>query len=1075
MGSVETVSVLMTDLVGSTALEARVGAVAAHAIRLEYFGLIRSAVQDAGGRDVKNTGDGLMAVFPSATAGVSCAASLQQRFDERNKSARERLLVKVGLSSGDATLADDGDYFGMPVIEAARLCDRCSGGQILANELVAHLAGGRGHAFSPVGSLELKGLPEPLPAVEVVWERQAERSLVPLPPELAAQEPGGLVGRHAQISRLRELTAASASGERRLLLLSGEPGIGKTFLATRAALEAGAQGAVVLLGGCARELAEPYGPWVQALSHLVEHAPEEFLQAHVERHGGELARLVPGLRARIPGLPEGRSTDSQTARYLLWGAVLGIVRAAAEQDPLVLILDDLHWADEPTLLLLQYVLSQAQQMRALIIGIYHDAELTRGQGPSELLADLRREPGVEQLALGGLDQAETAELVERMDAGRPSQDGQDIMRDTEGNPFFVCELLRYLAQAGPEGQRLPQSLREVIGRRMDRLGDDGRRVLTIAAVAGQRFDLSLLADVTERSQDELLAVLEQAAGASMLTESASMPGRFWFAHALLVQVLYEDLGTTRRARLHRRFARALADALGEDMGARTGEVAFHWANAVTPVDPGEAVSYAGLAGDRALAQLAPEEALRWFTFALDLIGEGGEPRQRCDLLIGLGEAQRQTGDPAYRQVLLEASGLASGLQDADRAARAALANSRDRASVYGEVDTERIDALDRALALAQSADPARRATLISLESIELRYDRDHARQRALAAEALELARNAGDTATMAQVLRDYVHAFGAPEETGRLREMAEELARSAQISRDPALSFWASDLALSMSVQMGDVARAETLLAELSSIASELGLPTLRWFASYPAAGWAIMRGRLARGEELAEQALAIGKAAGQPDAVIVHGSQVTQIRIYQGRGDEVIRPLRQAITTNPRLPAGRAALAAGYCWLGRPAEAAAILDEAAKDGFDEMSWDQVRMVALALYADAASQAGVPHAAEMLYRLLEPWTDQVIWNGVVGYGLCRTYLGLLAATLGWDQRADEHLAIACEFHETKDMPLWAARSHLGWAENLARRGEAQRAHSEAARALELAAEHGYTAFEPRASAIVAGS
>jgi class 3 adenylate cyclase len=1090
VGSVETVTILITDLVGSTELESRVGAVGAHAIRVDHFELIRSAVEEAGGRDVKNTGDGLIAVFGSATAGVSCATAVQQRFDGRNRSARERLMVKVGLSAGDATLAEDGDYFGMPVIEAARLCDRCAGGQILANELVTHLAGGRGHTFKPVGALDLKGLPEPLATVEVVWERQAEGWLVPLPPPIQEEPSGALVGRAAEMLRLRESFAEVISNKRRLALLAGEPGMGKTCLATHMALEARSQGAVVLLGRSEAELAVPYGPWVEALSHLVEHAPEEFLQAHAEAHGGELTRLVPSLRMRIPGLPEVRGTDPETERYLMWGAVLGILREAAERDPLVLVLEDLHWADKSTLLLLKHVLARSQGMRALIIGTYRDSDLHRDHPLAAVLADLRREEGVERLAIGGLGQQQIAELMERAAGQDLGQAGielsQEILRETGGNSFYIGELLRYLLDTGvifrPENGpviirgdrsdlRLPQSVRELVGRRIERLGDKTRAMLTAAAVIGRQLDLGLLADVIERAEDELPELLKQAVALSVLSEPASAPGTFSFAHFLISRTLYVDLGATGRALLHRRVAEALEELLGDDPGVRVGELARHWAKAA-PFDRGKAVTYATLAGERALAELAPHEAVRLFTQALDLLGGGGDAGQRCDLLIGLGEAQRQIGEPACRLVLLEASQLASGLQDADRAARAALANYRGHASVFWEVDQERLDALDRAIELGQSANPARRATLISRESLELQYDRDHTRRRALAEEALELARQVGDAHTLAQVLRDYIDAVGAPDTAEHLRILAAELAESARASRDPALEFWAAHVALRMSVQSGDVGRAEALLLELESASDELGQPTLSWYASYLAAGWAIMRGELTRGERLAERALAIGNEAAQPDAIMVHGAQLTHLRLCQGRGEEVIATLEQAVAANARIPAWRAGLAAGYCWLGRHAEAAAIVEEAVSDGFDDIPWDHVRMVALALYSEAASQTGSADAAALLYELLEPWAGQVIWNGATGYGLARTYLGLLAATLGWNSRADEHFAIACEFHETKDMPLCAARSHLGWAENLVLRGEHQRARGEARRTLELSRKHGYAVIEPRANAIV---
>ncbi len=1078
----------MTDLVGSTALETRVGADLAHEIRVEHFELIRGAVEETGGRDVKNTGDGVLAVFDSATAGMSCAAAVQQRFDWRNRSAREQLLVKVGLSAGDATVAEDGDCFGMPVIEAARLCARCAGGQILAKDLVAQLAGGRGHTLKPVGSVELKGLPEPLTAVEVIWARRAQDYLIPLPPPFQQAPPMALAGRGEEARRLREMCAGAISGDPRLALLSGEPGSGKTSLASQVALEAHSQGAVVLLGRCEQELAVPYGPWIEALSHLVDQAPEAFLQSHVERHGGELSRLTPGLAARIPGLPAARSSDPETERYLLWAAVLGILRQAAEQDLLVLVLDDLHWADKTSLLLLRHILAHGQGMRALVVGL-SDAGLKDDHPLSAMLADLGSEQGVERMTLGGLSQQEIVELMEHAAHEELDQAGLELAEElwqvAGGNPFYTGELLRELLETRvvyrqEDGQLVIRStlaeldqrlgIREILGRRIARLGDDARTVLTAAAVIGRQFQLGLLVRVTGAAEDELLELLERATAAALLCESAESPGTFSFAHAIISHVLYQDADTSTRARLHRRVAEALGEVLGSQPGGRASELAGHWANAVTPADAGKALAYAEMAGAHALGNLAPHEALRWFTRAIELLGADGDAAQRCDLLIGFGEAQRQIADPGYRQTLLEASQLAFGLRDADRAGRAALANNRGHASVFGAPDHARSQALDQALELGQSANPARHATLISLASLELQSDREHSRRLALAEQALELARNLADARALAQVLLNYIGAVGPMDSVDRLRALVDELADCARAARDPALEFWATHQALTASAQSGEVEDAEHLLADLESAAAELAQPTLSWFARFPAAGWAIMRGELAHGERLAEQALEIGAGAGQPGAGTVHAVQLAQLRFYQGRGEEVIATLQDAVTANPGVPGWRAALAAGYSWLGQRTEAAALVEQAASQGF-ETPWDQFRMVALALYAEAAAQAGVTDAAAKLYELIEPWADQVIWNGVAGYGLCRTYLGLLAAALGWEQRADEHLAIAGEFHETKDMPMWAARCHLGWAESLAVRGESQRARSEALRAVELSREHGYAVIEQRAAAI----
>ncbi len=1094
MSSVETITILITDLVGSTGLESRIGPGAADELRNEHFDLLRGAFEDSGGREVKNTGDGLIAAFESAVAAVSCAVSVQQRFERRNRSSDEQLLIKVGLSVGDAT-ATNGDYFGMPVIEAARLCDRATGGQILAKEMVAHLAGGRdGHAFNAVGALELKGLQEPLPAVEVAWELLGEEGpSLPLPLRLQEMPPGGFVGRAAESARLRELFSQSSLGECHLVLVSGEPGIGKTRLSTHAALEARSKGAVVLYGRSDEELTIPYGPWIEALTHYVEHGPEPVLRAHVERHGGELARLVPALTERLENVPPPRETDQDTERYLLWGAVVGLLREASAEEPIVLVLDDLHWADKPTLLLLKQVVSQGQGMPVLILAAYRESDLTRGHPLAEVVADLHREQGVERIILKGLAQPDIVEILERAAGQDLDEDGvelsRELHRETDGNPFYTGELLRHLLESGTLYQQedgrwtvvgalselgLPQSVREVVGRRIERLGEEARKALSVAAVIGREFDSDLLLEVTERSEDELLELLEEAVAASVLTESASIPGRFSFAHALINHTLYEDLGTTRRARVHRRIAAALEELLGSKPGARVSELAHHWMKATTNVDLPKALSYARQAGERALSELAPDEAVRWYSHALELQNDGPDvdAAERCDLLIGLGQAQRQAGEPAFRDTLLEASRLASNLGDADRAAQAAIANNRGLVSVFGEIDEERLQALERALELDGFANPARCARLISLQTMELQFDPDRERRRSLAEEALALARDVGEPRTLSYVLRDHFNAFWAPDTLELRRATVRELVETAADIDDPALRGWAAYCEATVRAESGELEAADAAAQRLREIAEELGEPNLRWFSRYYDACLALLRGDLVTAERLGDEAFKIGNDAGQPDAFMIYSGQLVAVPLFQGRVEEIVDMVEDGVEFNPGIAVWRAGLAAIYCWLGRESDGLSIVEEAAKDGFDHVSWDQVRLTALALYAEAAAQADAKDAAAILYELIEPWGDQITWNGATTYGHASMYLGLLAGTLGWDERADEHFAVACELQEQKGLPLWVAYSRLSWAEALARRGEAGRARTEASRALTIALEHGYGAIERRAATVV---
>ncbi|HEY5192562.1 MAG TPA: hypothetical protein VIJ39_01660 [Solirubrobacteraceae bacterium] len=272
--------------------------------------------------------------------------------------------------------------------------------------------------------------------------------------------------------------------------------------------------------------------------------------------------------------------------------------------------------------------------------------------------------------------------------------------------------------------------------------------------------------------------------------------------------------------------------------------------------------------------------------------------------------------------------------------------------------------------------------------------------------------------------------------------------------------------------ERGDLERAKLAHEQLQLIAHELDQPTMNWLTTYTTAGWELMHGDLVAAERLFESAFQIGQEAGQPDAVLVYAAALQQARIYQGRAQEIIDMMEQSVSAYPAIAAWRAGLAATLCYLDRGVEATKILEQAASDRFEHIAQDSATLTALALYAEAAVLTDSSGPASILYELIEPWADQIVWNGIIGYGHARMWLGLLAACIGEHEQADEHLAFACDFQETHGLLLWAARARLGWAEALARRGDAARAREHAARALELSREHGFGLFEERAAALV---
>ena len=316
-----------------------------------------------------------------------------------------------------------------------------------------------------------------------------------------------------------------------------------------------------------------------------------------------------------------------------------MLAAASAATPVVVVLDDLHWAEKSTLGLLRHLIASPVAMRVLVLGTYRDSDISHGDPLSEALAGLWRAPGTERLALDGLDDRAVLAMLKAAAGYDLDDDVVDLAhalrRDTDGNPFFAREIVRHLAETGAifrdvygrwhanldfSDAHLPASVREVVGQRVARLSDNAQRVMSTAAVVGRDFDLDLMARLTDRSADDLLDLLDEAIAAAVIAEVPGRLDRFTFAHALIQRALYEDLGAARRGRVHRRVAEALEDICGPDGGDRVGELARHWAAASAPVEAAKAIDYARLAGDRALSALAPDEAIGWYSQALELLG-----------------------------------------------------------------------------------------------------------------------------------------------------------------------------------------------------------------------------------------------------------------------------------------------------------------------------------------------------------------------------------------------------------------------------------------------------------------------
>jgi class 3 adenylate cyclase len=859
------------------------------------------------------------------------------------------------------------------------------------------------------------------------------------------------------MDELRATLEEALSGRGRLVLLVGEPGIGKTRTAEEFTTYARLRKAQVLWGRCYEgEGAPAYWPWVQAIRSYVHDRDPKQLLSELGSAAPDIAQVVSEVRERLPGLVPPPPMSPEQARFRLFDGITTFLRNASRAEPLVLVLDDLHWADKPSLLLLQFLARELRGARLVVVGTYRDIELGRQHPLAQTLAELTREQRSQRVVLRGLNAQDVGRFIE-ITAGLkpPAALVATVYKETEGNPFFVNEVVRLLASDGrltrPEqvtswSVDIPQGVREVVTRRLDRLSAECNRVLTIGAVIGREFTFEVLERLVEYSSDRLLEVLEEATAARVVSEVPRTIGRYTFAHALIRETLVGELTTTRRVRLHRQIGEALEALYGSNPEPHLAELAYHFFEAAQGGDVDRAIAYCLRAGDRAALQMAHEQAVHHYEMGLQALElrDRSDPG-RCALLLKLCEVLWRAGEYVRaRQTALEAAALARAVGDGEFLARAALGYAGTLPAFAAVVrDDTLAGLLEEALATISPADSPLRARLLGRLAEETVFSDPLERRQALCAEAVGIARRLGDPSTLALVLR---HAHWGTMVADNLAErlaITEEILRLAEAAGNVGVLAETHFLRFGAMLERGDIAAARRHFEASIVRGDQTHLPYYKWAKGMGHVLLAFAEGRLAEVEALVlQQAAALGEEA-QHNALLVQGIQLLLLQRELGRLQEEEMLLASGAALFPSIaPALAIVTARMHCDLGREAEARPTFDALANADFATVPRDQAWLFSLAYLGEICAHLQDREAAAKLYARMASLADQFVTiTPVLIFNPVHHYLGLLAATLARWSDAVAHFETSIAMTTRLGMTHGRAKTEVAYAEMLLRRDD----------------------------------
>jgi pilus assembly protein CpaF len=639
-----TVTIMFTDVEGSTRLLSMRGFTESHEIMKAYEAIIEEKVAEHAGRRIKGLGDGMMISFGSVRHGVECALEIQRAIGEYSKQNPERKIrVRIGLNTGEV-VEEAGDIFGAAVNVAARVAGKARGGEILVSDVVRQLVGPMAEMhFALRGRYRLKGFPDRWRLHEVTpgEVKEAARAL---------PTGDGFVDREQERVDIRMVLERAATGSGGMLFLTGAPGIGASRLASEVAREATSKGWLVLSGRCTEQDGATYAPFREALATAVAAATSKTLQEAAGDNGPLLSQLAPSLRQKVRGMAASPQVGADKLRERLFRAIFDFLTGVQAKRPLLIVLDDLQWADDATVLLLRDLAERVAGSHIVVIGTYWDGDLDSARPFGTVLSRLLRRRRAQRIALGPLPERAVEKIVAGVsEAPLSPVQVVGIQAATEGNPLFVEHSALYMAESESmlgggtrmqssfteEDLELAQSVRGLIGRRIERLSEPAQRMLVAAAVVGRDFDIGLLEAFGELSGHELREALEEATRGRFLTAAGS--DKYRFAHDLVRQRVLGVLPLPRQQAYHLAVADTLERVYGKSASERAAEIGHHLYQAGAAADPLRTATFLGQAAKNALAVGAFEEVQRLVEATLALL-PGDSMRERAEALSMRGEA-----------------------------------------------------------------------------------------------------------------------------------------------------------------------------------------------------------------------------------------------------------------------------------------------------------------------------------------------------------------------------------------------------------------------------------------------------